>query len=816
MTLEPYKAQPVVPSERFEADTRGAFETANAADRLTQRLQGLTGAFARYKEPDITDETIQQALKDVEAGKIDSRNVARVAQNVYKKTANDAFVAEVELQARDIAHQIELQQIETGRYDTGAFNKSWQVFEENTLKSVTDVELKNNIKQRLKKFGSQYESGIATMQAKQQRDIQQSNLSAKVEMDTEHLGNAYGENNEEAVHYMQEIDNTLQTMVDSNMIKPGDKLTTQNKIMDRAIKTSIEKGMNQAYEAGKSDEFYAKMTGKGTKIYEGFSDTIYKDTEGNDTIGYGHKLTPAEKKSGKYKNGITEKEAEKLYQQDKAKHTKMLYKEYPGLENQPPQVRAALEDMAFNMGVGTKENKQGLSSFKTMMALLENKQYVEAAQIIRGSKYARQTKGRAEDNAYLIESASLSAEDQLNLTQKAQSYLSKSQRNARSQAKALQKQAHDSLNDAITVMNEGKRPANEDEIKEMYNYADEDNQRKYRVAYGAFNIREQTQHLTLEEQETELLRLREDADTAEEVELYQAVEKQFKERKSMASKDPITLNYNEDERKTMSPIEVGMDAQEMATTLKEREFVSNENIAMFGRQSGHIFTDTEAASLAGWLESSSTPVSEKMQFVSNIMTSVPNKAREAFRQLNKKGALSMSMAGSLAVDGKSEIASRMLMGAVIRKETPGIYLKEGNEKIMSIVDNALILAGEGQTEALYKSVADLASFYASEEGDTVDNGHIKQAIKEITNGIGTINGQSFFLPQGKDEDDVEDFVDDIKIDSIPEFAGLQKENALRMIKEGGLISVGDGKYRIRYNRTILRTADGNPYELVIK
>ena len=52
------------------------------------------------------------------------------------------------------------------------------------------------------------------------------------------------------------------------------------------------------------------------KEFEGFDPQIYKDSAGHETVGYGHKLTKAEKDSGKFKNGITKKEAEDLLKQD--------------------------------------------------------------------------------------------------------------------------------------------------------------------------------------------------------------------------------------------------------------------------------------------------------------------------------------------------------------------------------------------------------------------------------------------------------------------------------------------------------------------
>lgn len=139
--------------------------------------------------------------------------------------------------------------------------------------------------------------------------------------------------------------------------------------------------------------------GAGTKGYEGFRSNVYKDTEGHDTIGYGHKLTADDKRTGRYNNGITKEEAEKLYQADKAKHNKLLYSKYPWVASQPASVRMALEDMAYNMGIG---DGKGLSSFNTTLEDIKAGRYESASNKIKNSRYATQVGQRAFDNANRI------------------------------------------------------------------------------------------------------------------------------------------------------------------------------------------------------------------------------------------------------------------------------------------------------------------------------------------------------------------------------------------------------------------------------
>ena len=45
---------------------------------------------------------------------------------------------------------------------------------------------------------------------------------------------------------------------------------------------------------------------------------------------------------------------------------------------------------------------------------------------------------------------------------------------------------------------------------------------------------------------------------------------------------------------------------------------------------------------------------------------------------------------------------------------------------------------------------------------------------------------------------------------------MTKEQGLTTISKGQLISVGEGLYRIRYNRQFLANTDGTPFELKVK
>lgn len=135
---------------------------------------------------------------------------------------------------------------------------------------------------------------------------------------------------------------------------------------------------------------------RGTMAYEGFKDKVYTDSTGNATVGFGHKLTPEEIKSGKYANGISKQEAEALFMADKQNHANQFYENYPWAKNLNPQQRIALEDMAFNMGPSF------LNDWNDTRSALQSGNFGLASQNIRNSAYAKQVGDRAVDNANLI------------------------------------------------------------------------------------------------------------------------------------------------------------------------------------------------------------------------------------------------------------------------------------------------------------------------------------------------------------------------------------------------------------------------------
>ncbi|RLA69423.1 MAG: hypothetical protein DRG30_10205 [Epsilonproteobacteria bacterium] len=130
-----------------------------------------------------------------------------------------------------------------------------------------------------------------------------------------------------------------------------------------------------------------------TQKNEGFRNTVYKDTLGFDTIGYGHKLTAADKASGKFAKGVTKAQAQELYEQDEKLHTAGLYKNAPWAKKQPEVVQEVLKDMAYNMGPAF------IKKWPQFAKQLREGDYKAAANNMLKSSYAKQVKGRAIKNA---------------------------------------------------------------------------------------------------------------------------------------------------------------------------------------------------------------------------------------------------------------------------------------------------------------------------------------------------------------------------------------------------------------------------------
>ncbi|RMF53937.1 MAG: hypothetical protein D6746_15005 [Bacteroidetes bacterium] len=122
------------------------------------------------------------------------------------------------------------------------------------------------------------------------------------------------------------------------------------------------------------------------KSHEGFRPSMYLDSEGVPTIGYGTNLRTLV---------ITEKEAEDLMLKELRKLWSLLNVD-PVFSRLSEPRKIVLMDMAYNLGY------VGLRQFKNMWAALKEGNYEKAAEEMLDSKWARQVGRRATELAEIM------------------------------------------------------------------------------------------------------------------------------------------------------------------------------------------------------------------------------------------------------------------------------------------------------------------------------------------------------------------------------------------------------------------------------
>lgn len=108
------------------------------------------------------------------------------------------------------------------------------------------------------------------------------------------------------------------------------------------------------------------------------------------TIGYGH--TGPEVHRGLT---WTLEQAEAALRADVAKHNAELARHLPWVERLDPARRRVLQNMAFNLGIGTPGGTKGLLGFKNTLGMIERGDYAAAADGMLRSLWAKQVGQRA-------------------------------------------------------------------------------------------------------------------------------------------------------------------------------------------------------------------------------------------------------------------------------------------------------------------------------------------------------------------------------------------------------------------------------------
>jgi lysozyme len=136
-------------------------------------------------------------------------------------------------------------------------------------------------------------------------------------------------------------------------------------------------------------------TRKLTKAFEGYSSTPYRDTRGNWTIGYGHKLRPDQWDTPM----ISEETAEEFLDIDidVARAGAMNVFGSGGVWGKlKPSARVVLTVMVYQVGAA------GASKFMRLKKCITRLDYIGAASEMIDSRWCQQTPGRVRSLAALI------------------------------------------------------------------------------------------------------------------------------------------------------------------------------------------------------------------------------------------------------------------------------------------------------------------------------------------------------------------------------------------------------------------------------
>ena len=123
------------------------------------------------------------------------------------------------------------------------------------------------------------------------------------------------------------------------------------------------------------------------KKHEGYVPTVYKDSLGIDTIGYGFAI----------KDLFLNKDLCDLILERKISHLlEKINNKFKWYKYMPPAIQDIVVEMCYQMGV------YGFSRFKKTIAYLQDKQWKEASIEMLDSRLAEQTPNRAREMSDIV------------------------------------------------------------------------------------------------------------------------------------------------------------------------------------------------------------------------------------------------------------------------------------------------------------------------------------------------------------------------------------------------------------------------------
>ena len=126
---------------------------------------------------------------------------------------------------------------------------------------------------------------------------------------------------------------------------------------------------------------------KRIKHHEGYRKSVYKCTEGFDTIGYGFAIKDLE---------LDEDIAEEILIRKVEKLIKRVRSKFDWLDSVPREVQGVLVEMSYQMGLS------GVSKFKKALHAMQMFQWKLAATELLDSRWAKQTPNRAKELSDII------------------------------------------------------------------------------------------------------------------------------------------------------------------------------------------------------------------------------------------------------------------------------------------------------------------------------------------------------------------------------------------------------------------------------
>tara|TARA_Y100001963_G_C6694848_1_gene406473 strand:- start:78 stop:506 length:429 start_codon:yes stop_codon:yes gene_type:complete len=127
------------------------------------------------------------------------------------------------------------------------------------------------------------------------------------------------------------------------------------------------------------------------KKHEGFKSTVYKCTEGYDTIGYGFAVKDLV---------IDEDVADLILMKKLHSLLQRICLSFDWFQHINPKAKGVVVNMCYQLGLS------GFSKFKKTIYYLETEQYSEASSEMLDSLWAKQTPNRAKELSEIIKSIS--------------------------------------------------------------------------------------------------------------------------------------------------------------------------------------------------------------------------------------------------------------------------------------------------------------------------------------------------------------------------------------------------------------------------